>query len=73
MKIASIGGGPAGLYFSILMKKAFPDFEIDEVDGSVVGMGIFPTNVMRQKMMPCPLERQRPFRNVFPVTFRILG
>lgn len=29
MKIVSIGGGPAGLYFSILMKKAFPDFAID--------------------------------------------
>ena len=28
MRIASIGGGPAGLYFSILMKKAHPDAEI---------------------------------------------
>jgi anthraniloyl-CoA monooxygenase len=28
MKIVSIGGGPAGLYFSILMKKAYPDAEI---------------------------------------------
>jgi anthraniloyl-CoA monooxygenase len=28
MRIASIGGGPAGLYFSILMKKAHPDAQI---------------------------------------------
>ena len=28
MRIASIGGGPAGLYFSILAKKAFPSAEI---------------------------------------------
>ena len=28
MKIVSIGGGPAGLYFAILMKKAYPDTEI---------------------------------------------
>ena len=28
MKICSIGGGPAGLYFSILMKKARPETEI---------------------------------------------
>lgn len=29
MKIVCIGGGPAGLYFSILMKKAFPEVRID--------------------------------------------
>ncbi len=28
MKIACLGGGPAGLYFAILMKKAFPAAEI---------------------------------------------
>ena len=28
MKIACIGGGPGGLYFSILMKSAFPETEI---------------------------------------------
>jgi anthraniloyl-CoA monooxygenase len=29
MRIASIGGGPAGLFFSILMKKAWPHVEVD--------------------------------------------
>ena len=29
MKIACIGGGPAGLYFAILMKRSFPGVEVD--------------------------------------------
>jgi anthraniloyl-CoA monooxygenase len=29
MKITVIGGGPGGLYFSILTKKAMPDCQID--------------------------------------------
>lgn len=29
MRIVSIGGGPAGLYFSLLMKKTFPQVSID--------------------------------------------
>ena len=28
MKIAVIGGGPSGLYFSLLAKKRFPEFDI---------------------------------------------
>ena len=32
MRIACLGGGPAGLYFSILMKKASPGSEITVVD-----------------------------------------
>lgn len=32
MKIAIIGGGPAGLYFSILMKKAYPDVTIEVIE-----------------------------------------
>lgn len=32
MKILVVGGGPSGLYFSILMKRARPDFEIVVVE-----------------------------------------
>ena len=44
MKIACIGGGPGGLYFSILMKKAFPaaDIEVHErlKKGETFGWGV---------------------------------
>ncbi|MHA1566626.1 MAG: oxidoreductase [Alphaproteobacteria bacterium] len=32
MKIACLGGGPAGLYFAILMKKAYPDADITVIE-----------------------------------------
>ena len=32
MRIVSIGGGPAGLYFSLLMKKADPGHDITVVE-----------------------------------------
>jgi len=32
MKIVCIGGGPAGLYFAVLMKQAFPDSEISVLE-----------------------------------------
>jgi anthraniloyl-CoA monooxygenase len=44
MRIASIGGGPAGLYFALLMKKAFPQVEIDiyerNQEGDTFGWGV---------------------------------
>src|SRR5881628_1655310 len=32
MKIVCLGGGPGGLYFSILMKKAFPSTDISVIE-----------------------------------------
>lgn len=44
MKIAVIGGGPGGLYFSILTKKAMPDCQIDVYErnkpGDSFGFGV---------------------------------
>ena len=44
MKIACIGGGPGGLYFSILMKKAFPSATIEVHErlkrGETFGWGV---------------------------------
>src|SRR5882762_5513893 len=44
MKIACIGGGPAGLYFGILMKKADPSWEITILErnapGETFGWGV---------------------------------
>ncbi|MBA2628344.1 MAG: bifunctional salicylyl-CoA 5-hydroxylase/oxidoreductase [Gemmatimonadales bacterium] len=44
MKVATIGGGPAGLYFSILMKKANPSHEITVLErnapDSTFGWGV---------------------------------
>ncbi|MEU6031578.1 FAD-dependent monooxygenase [Streptomyces tauricus] len=44
MKIACVGGGPAGLYFSILMKRQDPDHEITVHErnpaGSTYGWGV---------------------------------
>jgi hypothetical protein len=39
MKISIVGGGPAGLYFALLMKKQNPAHEIKVVEGRIVLVG----------------------------------
>jgi len=44
MKIVVVGGGPAGLYLSILLRKARPDFEVTVIErnqpGDAYGFGV---------------------------------
>jgi anthraniloyl-CoA monooxygenase len=44
MKIVAVGGGPAGLYLAILLRKARPDFEVTVIErnqpGDAYGFGV---------------------------------
>src|SRR5262245_3326919 len=53
MRIVSVGGGPAGLYFSILMKKADPAHAItvlerNKADATYAFGGVFPYATLHQ-------------------------
>lgn len=69
MKIAIIGGGPAGLYFALLMKKQFPEYHIElhERNGpdDTFGWGVVfsdkTLNYLRQEDEPTYEEITRRF------------
>ena len=70
MRIACLGGGPAGLYFSILMKKARPDAEITVVERNrpddTFGWGV----VFSDKTMGAFREADPPVVDAIEQAFR---
>ena len=38
MRIVTVGGGPAGLYFSLLMKRADPSHEVTVIEADDNGL-----------------------------------
>ena len=49
MKIVSIGAGPAGLFFGILMKKAYPDSDIQLYEALTLLKGV---NILGPRRAP---------------------
>ncbi len=69
MKIACLGGGPAGLYFAILMKKAYPDAQITVIERNrpddTFGFGVVFSDATLEKFA----EADRPTYNQITGSF----
>ncbi|MBB3763001.1 bifunctional salicylyl-CoA 5-hydroxylase/oxidoreductase [Sphingomicrobium lutaoense] len=69
MRIACIGGGPAGLYFAIAMKLADPDCEIDVFErnraGDTFGWGVVFSDQTLENLMACDPVSARTIEEEF--------
>jgi anthraniloyl-CoA monooxygenase len=69
MRIVSIGGGPAGLYFAILMKKADPSHDITVIErnraNDTFGFGVVFSDATLGKLEEADPETYREITNQF--------
>ena len=69
MKITVIGGGPGGLYFSLLTKKARPDWQIDIYEQNrpddTFGFGVVFSDDTLDEFLSLDPESYQSIRNIF--------
>src|SRR5262249_27908535 len=69
MRIACVGGGPAGLYFALLMKKLDPGHEIRVIGRNrpydTFGWGVVFSDATMQNMRRCDLETANAIEDAF--------
>jgi len=69
VKIVSIGGGPAGLYFSILMKRADPGHDITVVERNraddTFGFGVVFSDATMGNLAAADRESYEAIRDAF--------
>jgi anthraniloyl-CoA monooxygenase len=69
VRIVTIGGGPAGLYFAILMKKADPAHEITVIERNrpddTFGFGVVFSDATLENFAQADAESQREITSAF--------
>src|SRR5271156_1627664 len=69
MRIVCIGGGPAGLYFGLLMKRRHPEHSITVVERNkpydTFGWGVVFSDAMMEAMRAAGPERAEQNKNAF--------
>jgi anthraniloyl-CoA monooxygenase len=69
MKISVIGGGPGGLYFALLTKKAKPDWQIDVIEqnqpGDTFGFGVVFSDETLDEFLSRDLDSYHMIRDTF--------
>lgn len=69
MRIVCIGGGPAGLYFGLLMKKAHPEHRVTVVERNkpydTFGWGVVFSDATMASMRACDPETARSIEDAF--------